>query len=95
VTFAWLFFKLPDFSQVLEYLRTIAKNMSFSFQAKLCFNIILYSSPVFLFHLIYLLRRNINFNMAFEKYCYILYGIMLFLLLTNSGSSGSFIYFQF
>jgi len=95
VTFAWLFFKLPDFSQVLEYLRTIAKNMSFSFQSKLCFNIILYSSPVFLFHLIYLLRKNINFNMAFEKYCYILYGIMLFLLLTNSGSSGSFIYFQF
>ena len=95
VTFAWLFFKLPDFSQVIEFVRTIANNMSLSFYSKLCYNVLLYSSPVFLFHLFYLLKRNEQFNRSFEKYSYILYGIMLFLLLTNSGSSGSFIYFQF
>ncbi len=95
VTFAWLFFKLPDFSQVVEYLKTIAANFSFSFNSKLCYNILLYSSPVFLYHLFYLLKQDKNFNLFFERNSYILYAVMLFLIVTNSGSSGSFIYFQF
>lgn len=95
VTFAWLFFKLPDFSQVLAYLETIANTMSLTFYSALCFNILLYSSPVFLYHLFYLLKKNKKFEASFNKYSYILYAIMLFLIVTNSGSSGSFIYFQF
>jgi alginate O-acetyltransferase complex protein AlgI len=95
VTFAWLFFKLPDFSQVVDYLKTIANNLSFSFSSKICFNVLLYSSPVFIYHLFYLLKQNNKFNSSFAKYAYVLYAIMLFLILTNSGSSGSFIYFQF
>ena len=95
VTFAWLFFKLPNFSEVIEYLKTIANNMSLSFYSKLCYNVLLYSSPVFLYHLFYVFKKKDKFNIVFQKYCYILYAIMLFLLLTNSGSSGSFIYFQF
>lgn len=95
VTFAWLFFKLPDFSQVVDYLKTIGNNLSFSFSSKICFNVLLYSSPVFIYHLFYLLKQNNKFNSSFAKYAYVLYAIMLFLILTNSGSSGSFIYFQF
>ncbi len=95
VTFAWLFFKLPDFSQVVEYLKTIGNSISLSFNSKICYNILLYSSPVFLYHLFYLLKKDKKFDAAFEKNSYILYAIMLFLLLTNSGTSGSFIYFQF
>jgi alginate O-acetyltransferase complex protein AlgI len=95
VTFAWLFFKLPEFSQVMEYLKTIGNNMSLSFYSNLCYHILLYSSPVFLYHLFYLLKQNEKFNASFEKHSYILYAIMLFLIVTNSGTSGSFIYFQF
>ena len=29
------------------------------------------------------------------RYDYLLYGLMLFLTATNSGSAGSFVYFQF
>ncbi|NOT91721.1 MBOAT family O-acyltransferase [Ferruginibacter sp.] len=95
VTFAWLFFKLPDFSQVIIYLKKIATTISLTFYPALCFNILLYSSPVFLYHLVYLLKKNKKFEASFNKYSYILYAIMLFLIVTNSGSSGSFIYFQF
>jgi alginate O-acetyltransferase complex protein AlgI len=95
VTFAWLFFKLPDFSQVLEYLKTIGGSTSLSFNSKICYNILLYSSPVFLYHLFYLLKKDEKFDAAFKKNSYVLYAIMLFLLVTNSGTSGSFIYFQF
>jgi len=95
VTFAWLFFKLPEFTQVVAYLKTIAHTFSFEFYGNICFNILLYSSPVFIYHFFYLLRKNKKFDASFNKYSYILYGIMLFLIVTNSGSSGSFIYFQF
>lgn len=95
VTFAWLFFKLPEFTQVIAYLKTIGNTLSLAFDGTICFNIILYSSPVFLYHSFYLLKKNKKFNVVFEKYNYFLYGIMLFLILSNSGSSGSFIYFQF
>ncbi|MEY2917454.1 MAG: hypothetical protein RIS73_1168 [Bacteroidota bacterium] len=95
VTFAWLFFKLPEFTQVLAYLKTIGTTLSFSPDKALCFNILLYSSPVFLYHFFYLLKQNKQFETSFEKYSYIFYGAMLFLILCNSGSSGSFIYFQF
>jgi alginate O-acetyltransferase complex protein AlgI len=95
VTFAWLFFKLPEFNQVVEYLKTISNTMSLVYYPKLCYNILLYSSPVFLYHLFYLLKQNKKFNASFKRYSFILYGILLFLILTNSGSSGSFIYFQF
>ncbi len=95
VTFAWLFFKLPEFTQVIAYLKTIANTVSLSFDGTLCFNILLYSSPVFFYHFFFLLKQNKKFDTSFEKYNYILYGILLFLILSNSGSSGSFIYFQF
>ena len=95
VTFAWLFFKLPEFTQVLAYLNTIRNTLSWSFYGVICFNILLYSSPVYLYHLVYLLKQNKKFDTLLEKYNYVLYAVMLFLIVTNSGSSGAFIYFQF
>ncbi len=39
VTFAWLLFKLPEFSHVIAYVKTIYKNASFSYDWTLCLNI--------------------------------------------------------
>jgi alginate O-acetyltransferase complex protein AlgI len=94
VTFAWLLFKLPEFSHVVEYIKTIFKNSSFSYDWTLCINILLYSLPIFIYHFVYLLKDKKYFIIV-KKFEYLIYGFMLFLILTNSGSSGAFIYFQF
>jgi len=94
VTIAWLLFKLPQFSHVIEYLKNIFNNWSFANDWNLCINIFLYSIPVFIYHMIYLLKNKNKFVIV-KNFEYIFYGLMLFLILTNSGSSGAFIYFQF
>jgi alginate O-acetyltransferase complex protein AlgI len=94
VTFAWLFFKLPEFSHVIEYVKTIYRNTSVSNNWTLCLNIFLYSFPIFMYHALSLIKEKPYF-VFIKKYEYMIYGFLLFLILTNSGSSGSFIYFQF
>ncbi len=94
VTLAWLLFKLPDFSHVLEYLKSIFRNTSMSYDWTKCINIFLYSLPVFIYHFWYLIRDKKRFS-NMKNFEYLIYGFMLFLILTNSGSSGAFIYFQF
>jgi alginate O-acetyltransferase complex protein AlgI len=95
VSLAWLLFKLPDFNQAVEYLKTMMNNPSFMFDYKLCAYIVLYSSPVALYHCWYLWKTNTRAAALFQNTEYAFYGMMLFLILTSSGSSGSFIYFQF
>jgi len=96
VSFAWIFFKLPDFSHVVKYIDAIRLNsMSMSVHAvMICTNIILYSVPIVVYHLLYLLESK-SFIIKLKKFEYILYGILLFSIITNSGSPNSFIYFQF
>jgi alginate O-acetyltransferase complex protein AlgI len=94
VTFAWLLFKLPEFSHVMDFMKTIFRSNSLSFDWSLCLNIFLYSFPIFLYHGFYLIKDKEYFKVV-RKYEYLIYGFLLFLILTNSGSSGSFIYFQF
>lgn len=94
ITCAWLLFKLPDFSHVVEYIKSIFKNVAIPYDSKLCMNIFIYSSPIFLYHLFYLIKDKVYYKII-KRFEYIVYGFMLFLILTNSGSSGAFIYFQF
>jgi alginate O-acetyltransferase complex protein AlgI len=96
VSFAWIFFKLPDFSHVVKYIEAIRLNsVSMSVHASMiCINIILYSVPVILYHVLYLLESR-SFIIKLQKFEYILYGMLLFSIITNSGSPNSFIYFQF
>jgi alginate O-acetyltransferase complex protein AlgI len=93
VTFAWLLFKLPDFNHVLLYLKTMAANFSFSFSKALFLNILIFSLPVYMYHF----YRFYSFKMKplISKYSYLAYGTMMFLIFTNSGTAGAFIYFQF
>ncbi|PXV62796.1 alginate O-acetyltransferase complex protein AlgI [Dysgonomonas alginatilytica] len=94
VTLAWLLFKLPDFSHVIKYFESMANNVFIQSNVKLNMYIILYSIPVIIYHLLYL-YRNSKFWFILKKKEYILYAILLFFVITNSGTSGSFIYFQF
>ena len=94
VTLAWLLFKLPDFDHVIAYMRAIFSNMRIgNLQPLILFFVLLFSIPVVAYHLIYLWTRTPRPVMARIKP--IIYGIMLFLILVNSGGGASFIYFQF
>jgi alginate O-acetyltransferase complex protein AlgI len=94
VTIAWLLFKLPDFGHVIEYFKCIFRNFSNYDNYKLITYILLYSAPIIIYHLFYLLRNRLFF-IQLKNFNYVFYGIILFLIIVNSGSSGDFIYFQF
>lgn len=93
VTFAWLLFKLPDFNNVISYLEAIFHNYG-SLKITPIVYIFIYSIPVIIYHIYYLLVTY-NYQVKLNKVKYIPYGIMLFLLIFNSGTPGAFIYFQF
>lgn len=89
ISFAWLLFKLPNFNDVIEYLKHIINIKSLSFSKNVFLHIFLYSIPIILYHIAYIKK---NFFIRFESF---FYAVMLFLIFTNSGSSKAFIYFQF
>lgn len=94
VTMAWLLFKLPEFSHVLAYLRAMGTNLHKPHDALAITFIITYSIPVLGYHAYYLLRQHsLRLNSVYWEF--LPYGLMLFMIITNSGSSGTFIYFQF
>lgn len=96
VTLAWLLFKLPDFNHVLAYLRAIGANIGKPNDSLTILLITVYSLPVVAYHLYYLLGDRLpNVRLSGSRWEYVGYGLMLFMLLTNSGSEGTFIYFQF
>lgn len=97
VTFAWLLFKLPDFSHVIAYVRAVALNGDRPHNVLPIALVLVYSVPVIGYHIWYLLRESkMDFLQAAQSRSEsLLFGVMLFLIITNSGSSNSFIYFQF
>jgi alginate O-acetyltransferase complex protein AlgI len=94
VTLAWLLFKLPDFGDVVNYFKCLFHNFNKQDDYEKITYLLLYSSPVFFYHILYLLRNGQRL-LYFPKVEFAFYGFLLFLIIVNSGSSGSFIYFQF
>lgn len=94
VAAAFLLFKLPDFSHVIKYVHAIYNNTGIYLNPKISFYVILYSLPVFIYHMLYLIRDKKG-GIFIKRFGYIFYAVMLFLILTNSGIGGDFIYFQF
>ncbi len=93
VSLAWLLFKLPNFDQVIMYIKALGSNTGMVTNYINIFLILLYSFPVVLYHIIYLRKQA---KPAFlNKIEYVAFGVMLFLIFTNSGTAGTFIYFQF
>jgi alginate O-acetyltransferase complex protein AlgI len=120
VSLAWLLFKLPQFSHVIEYLKAMIHNPSLGFDSSMCAYIFVYSCPVILYHAWYLWRKQpvrigervpdtvrlkpdttdafATGELArydFATYESAVYGVLLFLILMNAGSTDAFIYFQF
>lgn len=92
VTLAWLLFKLPQFSDVIGFMRSVAHNTAMPADIKNIAGILVYSLPVVGYHAYHVLRPALPRVRQVE---YLTYGVLLFLILVNSGSSGTFIYFQF
>ncbi|HEX7014338.1 MAG TPA: MBOAT family O-acyltransferase [Cyclobacteriaceae bacterium] len=93
VTLAWLLFKLPEFSHVIEYFKTMMRHQGTP-SGSLMLYIMLYSLPVILYHIHYLARER-EVHERVRRVEYIPYGLMVFMIITNSGPAGAFIYFQF
>ena len=107
VSFAWLLFKLPDFTYAVGYVQAISGNWDQTINnvsAAAMVLIFVYATPVVLYHFYYLYnqrqleKEKISINTSgwsFAKVEYIAFGVLLFAIITNSGSAGDFIYFQF
>ncbi|SMB96836.1 membrane bound O-acyl transferase MBOAT family protein [Hymenobacter roseosalivarius DSM 11622] len=94
VTLAWLLFKLPNFADVISFVRSVAKNSGALSTTRINSSILVYSLPVVIYHLYYVVRPRAAWRPV-VRLEYIGYGLLLFLILVNSGNPGSFIYFQF
>lgn len=97
VSMAWLLFKLPRFDQAVSYVQHIFINRhvattGLGLLTMLC--IAVYSLPVLLYHAWYLARAA-GWEISVRRYDFAGYGLMLFLIVTNAGPAGDFIYFQF
>jgi alginate O-acetyltransferase complex protein AlgI len=100
VSLLWLLFQLPDIRHVGAYLQEIAACRSGN-SPQIMFAVLFFGFPIVVYHFCGLLRPR--FWMPFKRKhaqaaTYLIngtYGMLLFLILVNSGSPGSFIYFQF
>jgi alginate O-acetyltransferase complex protein AlgI len=93
VSLAWLLFKLPNFNQVIMYVKACYYNTGLVSNYISIFLIFLYGLPVILYHGMYLMRQSAPVYLKKMEFAF--YGIMIFLIITNSGTAGTFIYFQF
>jgi len=94
VSFAWLLFKLPNFNHVIEYLNSILVNNNMKANIGLISSLIVYSTPIILYHLYFSFTSKYK-SKTLHKFKFVFYSILIFLILTNRGIPGSFIYFQF
>lgn len=99
VSFGWLLFKLSNFSEAVIYVKCIFSNYTSIgntiYKMVLSRFIYMYMLPILLYYYIYCNKDKNWMKKYILKYDYILYGAMLFLIITNSGSASSFVYFQF
>jgi alginate O-acetyltransferase complex protein AlgI len=102
VSLGWLLFKLSNFRQALDFMQTMVKNVSLPNNHIYIELVLLFSSPVIFYHLIYLKTANDrlkNYQSKHQNTWRILknvaLGVMLAAIALNSGNSNEFIYFQF
>jgi len=91
VTIAWLFFRLEDYSQAFTYLWYTARNIRHGFPVPTVAIVLIYCLPVLAFHAVPLARAFF----ARPGIRTSLYALMLFLIVSNAGVPGAFIYFRF
>lgn len=95
VSFGWLLFKL-SLGETIRLILAIGYNFGkIPFFEMRFFPVLIYIIPIILYHVAYMFRDKNWIQQVFIRYNYIIYGLMLFLILTNSGSVTQFVYFQF
>ena len=100
VSLLWLLFKLPEFQQVVEYSRCLVR-YPMGLQPQLLFQIGLFSFPVMLMHFfsdLFPWKKRFRYLLGEPRWEWaeaLVYAGMVCLILTNNGSPGEFIYFQF
>jgi len=94
VSALWLLFQLGDLHQGWLFLQRLALWPS-GFSPQPIFSCLFFGGSVILYHLFGWWRENVQRDESYHQYEILAYAAMLFLILTNSGTSGAFIYFQF
>lgn len=100
VSLLWLLFQLPKFNEAVLYISELVAWKK-GLHPQGLFTIILFSSPVVLYHAWAAIRIPLRKHFPFRSPALSAFGVnaayavLLFLIITNSGSPGSFIYFQF
>jgi alginate O-acetyltransferase complex protein AlgI len=102
VSLGWLLFKLSNFGQALDFISTMAKNMSLPNNYIYIELVLLFSLPVICYHLLSLKNTSdvVKSHISKHQKSWSIFenmalGIMLALIVLNSGNSKEFIYFQF
>ncbi len=91
VSFAWLLFRLPNFSHVVDYIGALtARRVPFT-GGETLLALAVYGLPVLIYHVLQIggLREARSARGAFA------YALLVACIALNSGVPGAFIYFQF
>jgi alginate O-acetyltransferase complex protein AlgI len=88
-------FRFPTVSDTLDFGKMFFNNTIYDDDYKIITYISIYSFPIVLMHALYLMRESRVVKYLFTKADYLVYGPMLFIILTNSAQSSAFIYFKF
>ena len=93
VTLGWLLFKLPNFSDVLSFLRMVGLNTGLPPAKTNAAMILIYMVPVILYHLYYVLQqRGLRMSSGLRS---VAFGLLAAAIVINPGPPQDFIYFQF
>lgn len=96
VTCLWLLFKLTDFSHVVLFIKCMMLNSHIPFKFGIDqLSLLFYSSIIVGYHIGYLIKTVKPVYVYYVKTETVLYGLLLFFIITSSGAQGEFIYFQF
>jgi alginate O-acetyltransferase complex protein AlgI len=94
VTLAWLLFRLPEFGHAVGYVAAIGDNLARPIDPTRLSFLVVYSLPVVLYHAQHAWAGH-AFMRALRRWDPVWWGLMLMLVVVNSGRTQPFIYFQF
>lgn len=94
VTIGWILFIFTDYSELNNFINVYVNNVDKPIHYAVVVYTLLYCIPVVLVHFYqyYKERFHLTPNKSITTF---IYALMLFLIIMNSGTAGSFIYFQF
>jgi alginate O-acetyltransferase complex protein AlgI len=98
VSVLWILFLMPDFSQAATFFRHLV-TQPLTGSPQNFFVVAVYGIPVVLWHLLALGREAGRWPASWAAVARRIetpaYAVLLFAIVTNSGATGAFIYFQF